>query len=462
MDTRKKNSGSLITSLAPLMIGLILHTTAEAGPANYRVDLGIEALKAGDYKTAQQWLVSAHQQGATHPDIQLALGLSAYYLGQLDNAKNYLNQAASGSNRYEAAYYLGEINRNQGDLRSAQSWYEVAASQYEDIEIQKAADDALIRLRLLNLSTESFIDEPSTTGRYALVSLESSYLDGLIDPNDGTDTDAQDTSTTLLVAGGINLPTHAKKVNWLGGVSYYTEKYAAFSVYDVDALSLHMGLSRQQKESSLQARIGYTHYELAGIPYLNQAEFRLENKKNIRQNLKLITTGRLTSISSETDNYKHSAGKLYGLSAEIRGGTNLSWRAGLSARRENRGSQLNEITIPATGELATAVTAYSKDWIKLYGRLSWKVSDKWHHNISASWRTARHQDDEQYLSNNEDEELTSLRRQTERVTLKAEMSYALTKNLDAHLGYQFLSDNANIDDYDFTSHRLSAGINVLF
>ncbi|MGV6818084.1 MAG: hypothetical protein ACWA44_12545 [Thiotrichales bacterium] len=453
---------ALAISAITQIVSFALYPLQASPASDKRVEFGIEALKQGDYDTASQWLLSARQRGSKHPDLTLALGLSSYYSGNLGEAADYLLTATTGEHRYEAAYYLGEIKRDQGELSTAQSWYEIAAGQYEDIEIQKAADNALLRLRLLNLTNETLIENGDTLERYALVSLESSYTAGLTDPEDSSDADAKDTSTAILAAGGLALPLGKNPLKWLAGASYYAENYSDFSAYDVSALSIHTGISNQFSANKVLARAGYTQFKLAGAPYLNQSELRLQNRYRLSRELELVTTGKLIDINSPTSAYAHSAGELFGISAKLQGNSDLKWRLSISAQRENRGSQSVNIAIPATGEYVTTHTSYSRDWVKLSGKLSWPLKTKWRQSLAASWRSAFYQDSESYLANADDEDLSEQQRKVQRLTLKTELSRRLTNQLEATLGYQYLNDDANIDFYDFNSHTISMGITAMF
>lgn len=433
-----------------------------ASSADNRVTLGIQALRSGDYNTAQQWLFSAQEKGTTHPDLELALGLSYYYSNDLKAAMNHLKIAANGKNRYEAAYYLGEIYTQLGSAPSARSWYEIAASQYEDTEIQHAADQAILRLQLIDVTTEPLVESANEINRFALVSAESSYSDGLINPDDSTGSASEDSSVSVLLAGGLTLLPIKENLHWKAGASFYTEKYSDFSDYNVDAITVNTDLSFTPGSKNLMARIGHTRFNLNDAPYLDQTEIRLENQHPFSQNSSIKTTGKVTLVSSPNGDYEYSAGTLYDFGAELRAKAPLNWRLGISARRENRGDVSTTITLPSNNETATAETYYSRDWIKLSGRLSWKLGEKWRQNLGASWRVAQYHNADSYLASDEDTSLTVLHRETQRLTLKTELTRALTNHLDARLGYQYLADDANNNAYDFNSHTISAGVSYLF
>jgi len=107
-------------------------------------------------------------------------------------------------------------------------------------------------------------------------------------------------------------------------------------------------------------------------------------------------------------------------------------------------------------------TSYSRDWIKLKGRLSWKWSENWKQQVEASVRTTEYHDSDQFLANSSDTALTEQQRSTTRVGLKTELSRKITENLDLSLRYKYIDDDANNDNYDFSSQTMSLGVNYLF
>lgn len=456
--------GNFINSLkvSSLLIILSIYQTAWAAPADQRVELGISALQQGDYETAKQWLESAQKQASTDNELKHALGLTYFHLNDLNLAEHYFLLAQTTPRRYEAAYFLGEIARKQGDSNSAKQWFLQAANQDEDIEVQAQADKALLKLSLFSLhGAENQNERKNSLRKFAFVSIETNFVDGVIDPDDTTGTNNNDTTIAFLAAGATSLSPENSALDWKLGGSLYTEKYSDLSIYNVDSYSVFSTLGKNLNNQKPEGKLGYTRLNLNGTPYLDQTEIALKNRLALGSNTQLILTGRYIDINSPDGNFNQYNGDTTELGAEIRQGQSLKWRLGVSWRAENRQGLATTVSNDSL-ESFSGFTAYSRDLLKLKGRLSWLWNKNWRQNITANLRFANYQDTDKFLASSSDIELSEQIRKSQRTGFKAELIRGITERLDLTLRYEWLNENSNNDVYDFTSQTGSAGISYLF
>jgi tetratricopeptide (TPR) repeat protein len=459
-----KKSRNKTIALLPKILGVIflfsISSHVLCTPIDNKVKQGISALKQGNYKTALQWLKAAEASASKHTDLRQALGLTYLYLGNFQRSKKYFNLVRNSPRRYEATYYLGVIAMKQGNHKQARDWFLQAANQSDDLEAQEQANKALFRLDFrTDLKGENLTPKPIR--HFAYLSLETNFIDGIIDPNDSSIKDAHDTTIALLAAGSRTLTKKQSSIDWKIGGNLYSEKYTNFSIYDMNSYHVYSSIGKTFDNNKLQAKLGFTHSELNDQDYLDQKGLTLQSNLAINNNKSLLLTGRYIDLSSPDDIYAQYNGNTKGLGAELRGGKHHKWRVGIEWRSEQRQGLQTAFTNDA-GQNFTGFTGYSRDWVKLKGRISWPLNSKWTQTLEASLRGAKYHDTDSFLANSSDTQLTEQSRKSLRSLLKAELTYHLTGKLDLIFKYKLVDDNGNNDSDDLTSQIGTVGINYLF
>lgn len=72
--------------------GCVQHPATDQAAAQLAYRRGFEAIGAGDWLKAQQYLVQAKQAFPTDPYVLLNLGVVAQHLGRFDEARDYFQQ----------------------------------------------------------------------------------------------------------------------------------------------------------------------------------------------------------------------------------------------------------------------------------------------------------------------------------------------------------------------------------
>jgi hypothetical protein len=268
-------------------------------------------------------------------------------------------------------------------------------------------------------------------------------------------------TVALLAAGARTLTKKQSPVDWKVGGSLYSEKYNDFSLYDMRSYQIYSSIGKSFSTSKLQGKLGFTHSDLNGQSYLDQKELTLNSHLTLNNNKTLLLTGRYIDVSSPDGTYSQYNGYTTGLGAELRGGKDYKWRVGIEWRSEQR-QGLQTALINDAGQNFTGFTGYSRDWVKLKGRVSWGLNSKWNQTLEASLRGANYHDTDSFLTNSSDTQLTQQSRQSLRGKLKVELTRHLTDKLDLVFKYEFMDDNADNDRYDLTSQVGTVGINYLF
>ena len=107
----------------------------ELKPSDYNLYIGIcEDLEAAGYEAeGKSYIERAMESGSKKNDYQL--GMLNYYMGQYDEAKNYLEKSRESSDSEKVLLYLGKCYEALGDMNYAATLY----SGYVDTENASAA-----------------------------------------------------------------------------------------------------------------------------------------------------------------------------------------------------------------------------------------------------------------------------------------------------------------------------------
>lgn len=433
---------------------------ADVESSNQRVEFGIDALKAGDVATALSWLATAQQRGADHPDLFNALGLAYLLDSDYANAKQYFLLAREGRRRHEAAFHLGKIAIAQGERDAAERWFQLAADQYEDIEVQRQADRSLRRLMLALNEDESLLEKTESLRKFAFISAQLGYQKGITNPDDSSDDD--DFSLATLAAGSFTVtPENTAWVVKLGA-SGYVEQYQEITSYNVLSWSVFSTLEHVLNDQhTVQARAAYTRFDVAGDPYIAQQDVGLKSTLKLPLQKTLISYAKLADVVSPDGSYAHLEGTQLSLGGELRGGARFKWRGGVDLRSDDRAGLVRSLS-NAAGDTFEGYSSASKASLQLKARLSWDWTTHWQQKIEASLRTTRYVEDDVYLEDTADSVVTSSNRSSMRTQLKAELSREMSRQLEVSVGVEMTDEDSNIDRYDYDNMSISSGLSYLF
>ena len=444
-----------------LFISLFSQQTCASFVDEEQLGLGVAALKSGDYDTALQWLVSAESMQSNHPDLKNALALAYYHLGNYAISEKYFQQALLTPRRYEATFFLGKLAEINNDYQKAEYWYQQAADQYEEFEIQAEADNALLNLSLRASGPNGKLEQGDQLRRFGFLSLDASKADGIVNPDDSSGENDSDISISILAAGSTTLSPKNSALDWKLGGSVYAEKYQDFSIYDVQSLGVNTSLSKRSGNHQWTGKLGYANFTLDGEPYLNQLDFSLKDIFPLSNTIKLVLQGRYIDVASTDETYQYYAGNLAELAAELRGGQDLKWRLGFAWRTEDRADLITSL-VNANDQTLTGLTSYSRDWVRIRAKLSWSWSTRWQQKLEASLRSAKYHDGDLFLAEATDSSLTEQLRSATRVNLKAELTRKISDKIDLNFGWRLLDDESNNHRYDFNSQTIFTGMSYLF
>jgi len=363
--------------------------------------------------------------------------------------------------RYEATFFLGKLAEINNDYQKAEYWYQQAADQYEEFEIQAEADNALLNLSLRASGPNGKLEQGDQLRRFGFLSLDASKADGIVNPDDSSGENDSDISISILAAGSTTLSPKNSALDWKLGGSVYAEKYQDFSIYDVQSLGVNTSLSKRSGNHQWTGKLGYANFTLDGEPYLNQLDFSLKDIFPLSNTMKLVLQGRYIDVGSTDETYQYYAGNLAELAAELRGGQDLKWRLGLAWRTEDRADLITSL-MNANDQTLTGLTSYSRDWVRIRAKLSWSWSTRWQQKLEASLRSAKYHDGDLFLAEATDSSLTEQLRSATRVNLKAELTRKISDKIDLNFGWRLLDDESNNHRYDFNSQTIFTGMSYLF
>ncbi|MEE8238261.1 MAG: tetratricopeptide repeat protein [Gammaproteobacteria bacterium] len=437
---------------------LILPAYATAQPdINATFSAGAAAFEAGDLDTALEAFESVRAIEGPSVETDFALGLVLYRMGEHEDAELLLTGLVDSEQGPRSAYYLGRIAEARGDYPSARAWFTRAADQYDDLEVQAWADDSMMALM--------FVDESSPTQRtprsYAFLSTHTNVVDGILDPNDTTVVDAQDTSLSVLFAGTLAVWNRTSYPSLSVGGAVYRENYSEFSEYDIASTNVFTELDGGPDRYEWGLRLGYTEFQFGGEDYVDHLDLSFSNEFELSNGLNLLASARLTDVTSPTVQYLRYEGELRDFNIGLGGGDRLNWRVDLGYRVEDR---LDETTVLVndSGQTFLGFRSYSRDIQRLSGRLSWDYNSYWYQVLEAGLRQTDYHDPDLFLTDSNQGSLTVLTRSADRITLRAEVGRWIGNRLKIVGLVEYLDEDANIDIYDFDSLLLSIGLDYMF
>ncbi|MBT8149351.1 MAG: hypothetical protein KJO24_05430 [Gammaproteobacteria bacterium] len=100
-------------------------------------------------------------------------------------------------------------------------------------------------LSTLSLANASETEAPGTPAGFGFIAIESNYVDGVVDPNEGVlgtnasgATDTYDYSISALLAGDRVIAS-STSLDWNIGASLYQENYRDFDIYNIGSANIN-------------------------------------------------------------------------------------------------------------------------------------------------------------------------------------------------------------------------------
>ncbi len=391
-------------------------------------------------------------------DQKLALAIASLRLGQHKQAASMFQSLQGTDAEPRSVYYLGLLAELRGDFDEAYDYYLLASEQYEDLDAQAFADNALFMLPMSRAATGPAVSPAKRSFVYANASAKS--VDGLVDPDESVSIDEADTAFDLLIAGNLSL---LESDNWdlaLGG-NFYNEAYSDFDDYDVRVLGGWLQSNTQLGDHLLRAQVGASAIELGGEDYLSYTDFSLSDTVQLGGRWDLRIGLLLRDIASDNPDYDYFAGDAWQLSAEFSGRAGNPWQFGYAFRDEDRGFDPviyeNRLGFPLQGSLA-----FSRSFHQLSGRYEFGWVNGWEQSLRATVRSIDYKDPSRFLENDDDLLLTQKTRDGFRWSLEAELAIPLGDRVRLLGILELFDEDSNIDQYDYSSTQIGVGVDMIF
>ena len=436
---------------------LILFSTLMLLASAHATDVSITDVETMPLTELQAAIDELDETAESHSE-QLALAIASMRLGQHDKAILMFESLQDTESGPRSDYYLGRLAELRGDFDEALAFYTKASEQYEDLDAQAFADNALF---LLPMSRAASVTPSSSAGRsfvYANASLKS--VDGLVDPDESVSIDEADTAFDVLVAGNLSLWRNDTWSLSLGG-NVFQETYSEFDDYDVGVLGGWLQSEAQTGNHRLRVQAGASTVRLGGDDYLSYTDLNLSDTLRLGDRWDLRIGVLLRDVTSDNPDYDYFAGDVRQLSAEFNGRIGNPWQFSWAYRDEDRGFDSvifeNLIGFPLNGSLA-----YSRSYHQLAGRYEFAWANGWEQSFRATIRNIDYKDPNRFLENDNDLRLTERTRDGFRWSMESELAIPLSDRLRILGTLEVFDEDSNIDQYDYSSTQLGIGIDYIF
>ena len=391
-------------------------------------------------------------------DEKLAIAIASLRLGQHDGARAMFESLQGTDAEARSDYYLGLLAEMRGEFDEAQDFYTQASEQYEDLDAQAFADNALFLLPMSRAASQAPSRAPARSFLYANASIKS--VDGLVDPDESVSIDEADTAFDILVAGNLSLWQNDTVSLSLGG-NAFRETYSEFDDYDVGVLGGWLQSDVTAGAHRLRAQLGTSVVSLGGEDYLSYVDLNLSDTIRLGERWDLRLGVLLRDVSSDNPDYDYFAGDVRQLSAEFHGRIGNPWQFSWAFRDEDRGFDSviyeNRFGFPLNGSLA-----YARSYHQLATRYEFAWANGWEQSFRGTLRNIDYKDPSRFLEDEDDLRLTERTRDGFRWSVETELAIPLGDRLRLLGTLEIFDEDSNIDQYDYSSTQLGIGLDYIF
>ncbi|MEM8684642.1 MAG: hypothetical protein AAGF72_14480 [Pseudomonadota bacterium] len=434
-----------------LISALLLLAPAQASEVSIT---DIETMPLDQLSTA----IEAIGDPADNIDRQLALAIASLRLGDHDKAVLMFESLSNTDAGPRSDYYLGLLAELRGDFDEAYDYYLLASEQYDDLDAQAFADNALF---LLPMSRAASGPMPSAAKRsFVYANASAKTVDGLVDPDESIAIDEADTAFDVLIAGSLSL-LHSDDWDLSLGGNFYNETYSDFEDYDVRVVGGWLQSNTTLGDHRLRAQFGVSTIDLGGEDYLSYTDLSLADTVQLSRGWDLRVGLLLRDITSENPDYDYFAGDAWQLSAEFSGRPGNPWQFSYAFRDEDRGFDPviyeNRIGFPLQGSLA-----FSRRYHQLAGRYEFAWNNGWEQSLRATLRSIDYMDPSLFLEDENDLLLTERTRDGFRWSIESELAIPLGDRFRLLGVVEWFDEDSNIDQYDYASTQIGLGFDMIF
>ncbi|MEM6513471.1 MAG: tetratricopeptide repeat protein [Pseudomonadota bacterium] len=393
---------------------------------------------------------------STDTDKQLMLAIASLRLGDHDKAILMFESLQGTPAEARSDYYLGLLAELRGDFDDAYRYYSLAADQYDDMDAQAFADNALFLLPMSRAAAQ-----PNAAKRsFIYANASAKTVDGLVDPDESISIDEADTALDVLIAGNLSL-LHGSQWDLNLGGNFYNEAYSEFDEYDVQVLGGWLQSNSKLGDHVLRIQFGVSTVDLGGEDYLSFTDLSLSDTIALDARWDLRVGALLRDIRSDNPDYDYFAGDAWQLSAELNGRNGNPWQFSYAFRNEDRGFDSviyeNVIGLPLQGSLA-----FSRRFHQIAGRYEFVWANGWEQSLRGTVRTIDYTDPSRFLENESDLRLTERTRDGFRWSIESEIGIPIGDRFRLLGTLEFFDEDSNINQYDYASTQFGIGFDAIF
>ena len=354
--------------------------------------------------------------------------------------------------------YGGQLAESRGDFDTARTLYEKAADQYEDLDAQEMADNALLLLSFMDVETAP--KHVLANRSFAYLTGKAKSVDGLVDPDDNTGINAADAAFEIMLAGNLNLWS-TDDARFSVGANLFREDYVDYSDFDLQLLGVSAQLDKVLGQNLLKLQLGYSNVQLGGDDYLSYADITISDTIILSDSWNLKVSAMLRDISSDNAEYSHYAGDAVKVGIEFKGREDNPWRVDYAWQSSDAADDYVELS-NEDGDIFDGFLSCSRSYHRFRMHYDHAWNDRLSQTFTASLRTTEYDDPNRFLEYADDATLTEILRKGTRYSIGSEVSWSASDRLRVIGDIEFYDENSNIDQYDFDSLQIGIGVDFFF
>jgi Tfp pilus assembly protein PilF len=436
----------LITGVYLLLI--TLHAQAATQAQQY-FDQAMNAYRKGDYSLALDGFNSAIAAGMDTPAVYYNLAVCYYRTGAYSQAEqNFLSTARFPAMKAVAYYNLGLLSLKKNDPASAEAWLNKSLAASSDEKLNYLVSEAL-----------SEIEGDEGGSRRADIGLVSKwsgvmfagigYDDNVtLDNSDLVLVSKQSATVAELFANTQGVLSGTENNGLLFKGSFYADVNNGHNEINIAELEggLHLAdrVGRWQNEYGLNL----SHSTLGGDAYLDKAGIDLSTSARLSGLFRLDMRLRLRSIRSRDALYD----PLEGSSQDIRVAGKWSpdkvqdFRLYYQLYNNDR----NDFTT------ATRFSSYSNTRHRIRAEYKFRFMPRYGLRLATEYRLS------DYKGENIEAGGEVIRRRDDRIKLLLGLGYSWSRDILLGVKYEYVSNDSNIDRFDYVSNRVLASWTALY
>jgi tetratricopeptide (TPR) repeat protein len=436
----------LITGIYLLLI--TLHAQAATQAQQY-FDQAMNAYRKGDYSLALDGFNSAIAAGMDAPAVYYNLAVCYYRTGAYAQAEQKFQITARFPAMEAVAYYnLGLVSLKKNDPASAKTWLSKSLATSNDEKLDYLVTTALSEIESTDGKGRRVEVDPVLKWS-GVVFAGIGYDDNVtLDNSDLVLVSKQSASVAELFANTQGVLSGAENNGLLFKGSFYADMNDGHN--EINIAELEGGLLLADRVGRWQNgyALNLSHSSLGGDAYLDKFGLELSTSARLSRHFRLDMRLRLRSFRSRDMLYDPLEGS--GQDIRIAGKWNPDKVQNFKLYYQLYNNDRNDFTT------ATRFSSYSNTRHRLRAEYKFRIMPRYALRLATEYRLS------DYKGDNIEAGGEIIRRQDDRIKFLLGLGYSWSRDILLGVKYEYVSNDSNIDRFDYVSNRVLASWTALY